>query len=120
MKFLDILQLALRNLRESKLRVALTMAGVIIGVGVIISMVSFGLGLQRDALSRFQDLDGLSEIHVFGRTVFNLAAGQEKGARTVQTTAAPAGDFVPDYVPERALDDRALEEIAQIPGVVYV
>ena len=33
MRFLDILQLALRNLRESKLRVALTMAGVIIGVG---------------------------------------------------------------------------------------
>jgi ABC-type lipoprotein release transport system permease subunit len=116
MKFLDILQLALRNLRESKLRVALTTAGVIIGVGVIISMISFGLGLQRDALSRFQNLDGLSEIHVFGRTVFSLAANQ----RTAQPAQTPTGDFTPDYVPERALDDQALEEIAQIPGVVYV
>lgn len=120
MRFLDILQLALRNLRESKLRVALTMAGVIIGVGVIISMISFGLGLQRDALSRFQNLDGLSEIHVFGRTLFSLADVQEKGSRTAQAAQTPGGDFVPDYVPERALDDRALEEIAQIPGVIYV
>src|ERR1043165_4475540 len=103
MKFLDILQLALRNLRESKLRVALTTAGVIIGVGVIISMISFGLGLQRDALSRFQNLDGLSEIHVFGRTVFSLAANQQNGGRTVQPTQTPTGDFTPDYVPERAL-----------------
>ena len=120
MRFLDILQLSLRNLRESKLRVALTTAGVILGVGVIISMISFGLGLQRDALSRFQNLDGLSEIHVFGRTLFSLAANQENGARPVQPTQTPSGDFVPDYVPERALDDRALEEIAKIPGVVYV
>jgi hypothetical protein len=27
---------------------------------------------------------------------------------------------VPDHVPERSLDDRALEEVAQLPGVVYV
>src|SRR6185295_15188272 len=110
MSLLDIYWLALRNLRQSKLRATLTTSGVVIGVAVIISMISFGLGLQRDALSRFQNLDGLSEIHVFGSSLFSLAANQQTGG----------GEFVPDYIPERSLDDRALEEIAQIPGVVYV
>lgn len=124
MSFFDIFRLALRNLRQSKLRAVLTTAGVIIGVAVVISMISFGLGLQRDALSRFQNLDGLSEIHVFGRTLFSLAAAnQENRPGAPATTPAnqtPGGEFVPDYVPERQLDDRALEEIARIPGVVYV
>jgi putative ABC transport system permease protein len=127
MSFFDIFRLALRNLRESRLRAVLTTTGVIVGVAVVISMISFGLGLQRDALSRFQSLDGLSEIHVFGRSLFSLAAGQENraDARAPQPAAQPAGqtsggEFVPDYVPERSLDDRALEEIARLPGVVYV
>lgn len=120
MSFIDILRLALRNLRQSKLRAVLTTTGVIIGVAVIISMISFGLGLQRDALSRFQNLDGLSEIHVFGRTLFSLAANQENRPDARANNQSASGDFVPDYVPERQLDDRALEEIARIPGVVYV
>ncbi|HKR11463.1 MAG TPA: ABC transporter permease [Pyrinomonadaceae bacterium] len=126
MSFMDLVRLALRNLRQSRLRAALTTTGVIIGVAVIISMISFGLGLQRDALSRFQNLDGLSEIHVFGSSLFSLAAKQQQQARTdtrapQAANPAPSGsEFVPDYVPERQLDDRALEEIASIPGVVYV
>ena len=129
MSFFDIFRLALRNLLQSRLRAVLTTAGVIIGVAVVISMISFGLGLQRDALSRFQNLDGLSEIHVFGRSLFSLAANQENrpdaGAAQPANPPQPAnpaagGEFTPDYVPERQLDDRALEEIARIPGVVYV
>lgn len=124
MSLIDIYWLALRNLRQSKLRATLTTSGVVIGVAVIISMISFGLGLQRDALSRFQNLDGLSEIHVFGSTLFSLAAKHQQAAadkRAPQSAPQTAsGEFVPDYIPERALDDRALEEIAQIPGVVYV
>ena len=46
MSYLDILRLSLRNLREAKLRAILTSMGVIVGVAVIVTMVSFGLGLQ--------------------------------------------------------------------------
>src|SRR3954452_19371509 len=119
MSLLDIYLLALRNLRPSQLRATLTTSGVLIGVAVIISMISFGLGLQRDALSRFQNLDGLSEIHVFGSSLFSLAAKQQQpNNRTPQpaTQQTAGGEFVPDYIPERSLDDGALEEIAQIPG----
>ena len=55
--FLDLLKLALRNLREAKLRATLTSMGVIVGVAVIVTMISFGLGLQRNLLSRFKALD---------------------------------------------------------------
>jgi len=54
MSFYDILQLALRNLRQAKLRFFLTTMGVIVGVSVIVTMVSFGLGLQQNMLSRFR------------------------------------------------------------------
>src|SRR5215218_4196027 len=47
MSFFDILHLALRNLRQAKLRAVLTTMGVVVGVAVIVTMMSFGLGLER-------------------------------------------------------------------------
>ena len=56
MKFADSIALALRNLRQARLRTSLTVIGVVVGVAAIVTMVSFGLGLQnnllRDALAR--------------------------------------------------------------------
>jgi ABC-type lipoprotein release transport system permease subunit len=51
MNFTDIIALAWRNLRQAKLRTALTVTGVIIGVAALITMVSFGLGLQQNILA---------------------------------------------------------------------
>src|SRR5215210_4092990 len=72
MSFLDLLRLSLRNLREAKLRAVLTTMGVLVGVAVIVTMVSFGLGLQRNTVSRFKELDLFNEITVFGKTISNL------------------------------------------------
>jgi ABC-type lipoprotein release transport system permease subunit len=128
MSFLDILRLALRNLREAKLRVALTTMGVVVGVAVVVTMVSFGLGLQRNTVDRFNELDLFNEITVYGRNLSSLVTvelnkrvrseggekggggegeGGEGGRRGGRTSA-------------RTLDDAALEEIAKIPGVAYV
>src|ERR1700755_447980 len=79
MSFLDILQLALRNLRQAKLRAVLTTMGVIVGVAVIVTMVSFGVGLQRNMLSRFKALDFFNEIQVFGRNLGNMATARTSG-----------------------------------------
>ena len=43
----DTVQLALRNLRQSKLRTALTTLGVAIGIASLAGMVSLGVGLQE-------------------------------------------------------------------------
>src|SRR5918998_3843859 len=74
MKFWDIIWLAVRNLRESKLRAGLTTVGVLVGVAVIVSMVAFGLGLQRNAVQRFRDLDLFNEITVSGRSIESLVS----------------------------------------------
>ena len=122
MSFLDILQLALRNLRQAKLRAVLTTMGVIVGVAVIVTMVSFGLGLQRNMLSRFKALDLFNEIQVFGRSLSNLVAtrARSNSARNENDGRDRRSRLKPDVQPTRILDDAAIAEISRIPGVAYV
>ncbi len=122
MSFLDILHLALRNLRQAKLRFFLTTMGVIVGVAVIVTMVSFGLGLQRNMLSRFRALDLFNEVRVFGKSVFSMAvAGVDPKLKRDDNPGERRGPgFRSSQAPTRILDDAALAEIAAIPGVAYV
>jgi putative ABC transport system permease protein len=118
MSLLDILHLALRNLRQAKLRAGLTAMGVIVGVAVIVTMVSFGLGLQRNMLARFRALDLFNEINVFGQSLSSLASSGLDRARGDGERRGPRGR--PDKPPTRILDDAAVAEISRIPGVAYV
>ena len=145
MTFTDLLKLALRNLREAKLRATLTTVGVVIGVAVIVTMVSFGLGLQRNTVERFNDLDLFNEITVHGRNLQALLTAQlEKGfgGEGEEVAASGGGETQGgeaqrgagdnkaegergdgarrDKTPRRPLDDAAIEEIARLPGVAYV
>ena len=123
MPFFDLLRLAFRNLREAKLRAILTSMGVIVGVAVIVTMVSFGLGLQRNMLSRFRALDLFNEMRVFGKNVFSMASagGNQNASRRGENPNDRRGpSFKPDKDPTRILDDAAIAEISKIPGVAYV
>ena len=122
MPFFDLLRLAFRNLREAKLRATLTSMGVIVGVAVIVTMVSFGLGLQRNLLSRFRALDLFNELSVFGRGVSTLASSRNdrNGPRNSDDGGDRGARGTPNKNPTRVLDDAAVAEIAQIPGVAYV
>ena len=117
MSFLDILHLALRNLRQAKLRAILTTMGVIVGVAVIVTMVSFGLGLQKNMLARFKALDLFNEMSVFGKGLNEFTSGLDRGRNSGGERRGPGR---PNKEPTRALDDAALAEIAKIPGVAYV
>src|SRR6185312_678603 len=107
MSFFDILHLALRNLRQAKLRAILTMMGVIVGVAVIVTMVSFGLGLQSNILSRFKALDLFNEIQVFGRGLSNLA-GLDRTPRQEGEGRNNARNRA-DKTPTRILDDAGIK-----------
>jgi ABC-type antimicrobial peptide transport system permease subunit len=122
MSFFDILHLALRNLRQAKLRFFLTTMGVIVGVAVIVTMVSFGLGLQRNMLARFGALDLFNEIQVFGRGLGNLASAglDRKSRRDNDRDEGRNGRQRPDKTPTRILDDAGIADLAKIPGVAYV
>lgn len=121
MPFLDILRLALRNLREARLRATLTSMGVIVGVAVIVTMVSFGLGLQRNLLSRFKALDLFSEMTVFGKSLAAAAGNLDRASGNRRDSGERQGPRLPtDFTPTRILDDAAIAEIAKISGVAYV
>ena len=52
MKSYDLFDLAVRNLRQSKLRNGLTTVGISVGVASLVAMLSLGVGLQQLATRR--------------------------------------------------------------------
>lgn len=112
MNFIDILSLAIRNLRQSKLRTALTVIGVIVGVAAIVTMVSFGIGLQNNILKDvFARIDFFSSITVTGPGADALLSMREGGDGDESGEGA---------VPRRVLDDKAIDELRKLDGVRYV
>jgi putative ABC transport system permease protein len=105
MKSYDLLDLATRNLRESKLRNGLTTVGIAVGVASLVAMLSLGIGLQQLATSR------LAKSGIFD-SIFVSSPLEFRGGRD----EAPKKDE-----PEpRALDEAARAEIAKLPNVLEV
>jgi hypothetical protein len=48
MTLTDLIIMARQNLWRTRLRTLLTLIGVIIGIGALIAMVSFGIGLEKN------------------------------------------------------------------------
>ena len=91
----DAISVSLDNLRQARLRTALTTLGVAIGVGSIVGMLAIAVGLQDNLY------DKLLKIGFFRRiTVFPQPARAQQ--------------------PPRPLDETALTAIRQIPGVKSV
>jgi ABC-type lipoprotein release transport system permease subunit len=132
MNFTDIIALALRNLRQAKLRTTLTAIGVIVGVAAIVTMVSFGIGLQQNIIGQaFARLDAFTAITVVGADADDLLALSEgRTALDEETTDAQGDNATPSPAPtieatptprrpQRALDDQTLAEIQKMPGVRF-
>lgn len=64
MHLIDILRLAIANLKRNRLRTFLTILGVGIGIGAIIFLVSLGYGLQNLAISKIASMEALTIIQV--------------------------------------------------------
>lgn len=102
MNWRNLLHVVRRNLKRMKLRVAMTSMGVLIGTAAIVLLVSLGAGLQRVFSEQMGGVGELTEITVY----------------------TPSGGFVFGPLPSEGeparLDDRTLNEIRQLPGVVAV
>jgi putative ABC transport system permease protein len=68
MRYFVIVKVAFRALRRNKLRTALTMLGIIIGVGAVIAMVGIGNGAKAQVKARIAAL-GQNVIQVFSGSV---------------------------------------------------
>jgi len=118
MRLADILHLALRNLRESRLRTALTSLGVAIGIASLVGMVSFGVAMQDQVLGNLLRSGVFDSITV---TAAQRAGGQRgrRGGNALER-ARSAADSARQAGPRVPLDDAALKTISAIPGVKEV
>jgi len=91
------LQIALRSLAANKLRSILTMLGVIIGVGAVVSMVSIGAGARQSVAQQVTAL-GSNLLIVFPGNVSQL--GVRQGGGTRQTLTLDDADAIAAEVPE--------------------
>ncbi len=64
MKFEDLVLLGFSNLWKTKLRTVLTTLGVVIGIGALTSMVSFGTGIEKNITETFKKNDLFTSLHV--------------------------------------------------------
>ena len=100
MSFLMVLRVAFKALLRNKMRTALTMLGMIIGVGAVITMVALGTGAQSSIETQIQSA---------GTNMIMVSAGNfmQGGVRTGQGSAST-------LTPEDAV------AIRDIPGVQYI
>lgn len=97
----DLLRLVVSNLGRMKGRVAMTAIGVVIGTAAVVVLISIAAGLQQSALRDLSSIGPLTDINVY-------------------PMGALATFGVPTTGREGVLDDRALAEFRQLPGVVAV
>jgi len=64
MKLRDVLRTALSNLTRHKARTALTTVGVVVGILTIVTMVSLGIGVQREMSDAFNSV-GLESLRLY-------------------------------------------------------
>ena len=91
MKFWAILKVALRALGRNKMRSALTLLGMIIGVGAVIAMVSVGQGAQKLVQDQIQSI-GTNLLFVTPGS--RTAAGARTGQGGVSTLTAEDIDAI--------------------------
>ena len=106
MKPRDLTDLALRNLRESILRNALTTLGVAVGVASLVAMLSLGVGLQQLAAKRLSQSGLFDTIIVTPKNAFR---GMGRPQREPDSGKPP-----------RVLDDDARKEMEKLPNVIEV
>jgi putative ABC transport system permease protein len=102
MLLVEIIKVALAALRVNKLRSLLTMLGIIIGVGAVITMIALGSGAQKSIQDRIQAL-GPTLLSVYpGQSFMRGVASNNRVSLTMDDDTALANNaqYVTAVVPE--------------------
>ncbi len=108
MKMDEMTRMALENLWRTKLRTGLTVLGVVIGIGALVSMVSFGTGMQRNITEAFLQNDLFTSMQVLPRKI-NFDEAMRGNPQEVLRRESRKDSV--------ALDEAALKKIESIPDV---
>jgi len=100
----EIISVALGALRANKLRSALTMLGIVIGVGAVIAVVALGTGAQQAVKDR---------IAALGTTLLTVSPGQQRGGGGGIAIAGAQQRLV--IADAEAVDERATTLLAVQP-----
>jgi putative ABC transport system permease protein len=100
--------MAFNNLWRTKLRSSLTILGVVIGIGALSSMVSFGVGMQKNLTDAFKKNDLFTSLNVTAKSINleEVSAGNLDGI----------GEKL--HNPVTLLNDSVVEMIKKVAGVV--
>lgn len=112
MRFSESIHFALSNLRDMRLRTALTAFGVTVGIGALVAMIGFGQGLQKNVTESFEKLDLLNSVTVLPGDSFSRNPLRDPDE------PAPQGSTRGGTV--KPLDDAALRQLEGLPGVEIV
>jgi putative ABC transport system permease protein len=107
MKSYDLFDLAVRNLRQSKLRNGLTTIGISVGVASLVAMLSLGVGLQQLATRRLAGSGMFDTVFVTSRQDFR-GYDKEDDAKVPNPEKSPV------------LDEPARQAITKLPNVTEV
>ncbi len=107
MKFADAVEFALASLRKRRLRTFLTASGVMIGIGALVSMISFGKGMQKNVTSAFKASDLFNTLVVMPGGAGTPSRDPDRQRPPAKATGRP----------DAVLDDAAVAAILRIPGV---
>ncbi len=109
--FLAGLPIALRALRVNKMRSALTMLGVIIGVGAVVAMIAVGSGAKAQITAHIASIGSNLLIVRSGSTT---SGGLRMGSGTVPTLTVDDSEAILDEVPSVRLVAPELTGTAQV------
>lgn len=107
MSIRDLIALGFGNLWQTKLRSILTILGVVIGIGALTSMISFGTGMQKNITDTFEENDLFTSMYI--TTVeFSMADIQNPNMDNIQ-------DILKQ--PKQTLNDSILNKIREFNHV---
>jgi putative ABC transport system permease protein len=120
MKLIDYLDLSFSNLWRRKLRTFLTTFGVVIGIGALVSMVSFGKGMQKNVSDQFENLELFNFVTVFSESFGPLGFEGRSSRRHREEAKDREEQERRGDAEQKSLDDEAIAAFQSIRGVESV
>ena len=108
MNISDMTRMGFSNLWRTRLRTSLTILGVVIGIGALTSMVSFGTGMQKNFTDAIKKSDLFTSLNVTPKDI-NLEDLSQGDISNLESMI--------EEEPE-PLTDSVLQAIKEIPGVI--
>jgi len=109
MRLSDYIEQSFTNLWKRKLRSFLTTFGVVIGIGALVAMISFGKGIQKNVSESFTQLELFNYLTIFTDSAL-LRLGDPDIRQEESTDDGSKG----------VLDDKVIEKIKGMKGVEAV